>query len=941
MLCSVHSPALASIYWGIVFPILASAIPFAAPAAGEGASIEITLENGVQTFEIFRLYPDRVIVMKDKNLRFELTPKEVLKATNKEVEAHLSDAKGILGKVPPATLDRLPELKTSLELGINRIEEDKLTFGWLIPELAATTASLKEAQTSVEGALDTTARIEKDLKKVREAKQGGTPFPEKWEDLFAKAQKQASAIALPQVRTELADRLDRESRETKAGIDRSTTARSKHLEEMTEEVRKGLLEGTLLRERWESLLQQISEEADKIPDPQTRKQKTAFLDGFRQRTGDRLKALEEKRLYSQASAKLDDIQKRMENQAISEETKKGFLGQLDAVAASLPESATRQAFEETIAGIRSRPVPEPPKPATPTVVVMSAAKPASPPPRPHRPHAVLELSPAAKKMIWILSGGILLAISGGLLYLLTKRSRPHEQVKGEPLIRPFSAPMQKSSTAEDPSASPLAAAPPPFPLDFEEMEGQESPREEASPAPVDAAGTGEEPQHVAAIHREPQFEPVVVNSPQLDDEEADSAAAMDVRAGDGEGGEEPFTLAAEILPLTPISLGMEKVLATQAVMDSGLSNHLREGALLEDLSPLSAWMLGRYVGLAGQTRAGDCTLALIDRSASTQEAFLVTELAGDTIASLDIRGQIVWALTGQGLRAYMADGLDLTELLVLDADPVGRAGQPFAERFPWKTRKLLWIGDEILVAPFPQTGIVGYRVETEGRRVSIRDLWRFSPAPGENVVEAKAASNLVSVEGKVGVLTSQGVFCMVNPSDGALLSETPLGGAWIPASGLAAIAASGDRIVYVGQSSTGERFLRAHCLSDPDSSAQQEILLSEEAHVFHLEDGFLLLSDQEASFFEEGDLSLRWRYPMQGRIPVDFAADRSEIALLMTDRQEQSSSVVVFGKNSGLELWDVTASDCDMTRIAGILFQAGWMLLWGEKDGPHGVLKLL
>jgi hypothetical protein len=374
--------------------------------------------------------------------------------------------------------------------------------------------------------------------------------------------------------------------------------------------------------------------------------------------------------------------------------------------------------------------------------------------------------------------------------------------------------------------------------------------------------------------------------------------------------------------------GEKAIFGNRVVSQPDLEDKLREGVILAGVAPVSLWPLGNYFGLAGRSDQGMATLVLVDRRAPSEQAFLTTELPDPEIHWLTGWSGAIWVGVPAGVRVFIPRDATLDESAFVGFD--SWCAPP--ECPPVPPRPPLWFGDDHLILPVSQGLLVALEVSREENRITIREVWRTR-------LEGALASDLLRIEDQVGFLDTGGHLMGLDPSTGQVQN---IGAGHLihpPKGDLPPVALSGGK---------------SCCLIRADEQVEVCILDAAAGSVLSrapipsgapmgfvtVEEGAVLVTDQEIVFFEDPGLAIRWKYPLEGKTPRQFSVGDHEVSFLARD-QDGRDLALVLGKNSGSELWQVTTEEAGMSRLAGMRIETGWMLLWGEGEEGSGVLRLM
>jgi hypothetical protein len=152
------------------------------------------------------------------------------------------------------------------------------------------------------------------------------------------------------------------------------------------------------------------------------------------------------------------------------------------------------------------------------------------------------------------------------------------------------------------------------------------------------------------------------------------------------------------------------------------------------------------------------------------------------------------------------------------------------------------------------------------------------------------------------------------------------------------VTASGE-LLYSAFKKTGASHLRRFSLDSLEIMGDSEHLPFVPRGMVTVDEGYLLFGDHAVAFLDEVDLTVSWTYPLGSKAPVVLDCDSSQLALLAHDEAE-GDTVLVLGRNSGADLWDLTPSEHGLMQIQGLVFNVDWTLLLGQDGEGRAVLKL-
>ncbi|MCG3199193.1 MAG: hypothetical protein GHCLOJNM_03702 [bacterium] len=552
------------------------------------------------------------------------------------------------------------------------------------------------------------------------------------------------------------------------------------------------------------------------------------------------------------------------------------------------------------------------------------------------PDVVLEASPAippratseltqgnaalrerTRQAIWISFGVAAIGITGVLAFFSLRSRRTAPKVKGKPLVRPFTPPTQTQPPEETP------ASPGPTP-----------------PSPHFEPAFPQEAFHPAAKEPEPLEPPVILEEevpeepaetqegvPLIDETLAEVRESIREAPVQGAPADERPTVAADFEPLFEIGAEEELPEACEPTERSALiaseelEARLTEGMVIPDVVPTGLVRIGGRLGLVGTTEGGSASfIALLDFEAGPDEALAVAEVAVAKTFGLTIHDGVLWSVHPDGSRAFARVGCDLEERCHVPT--------PFDSthlRGGWmdvsgELLGLCWTGDRIACRRFARSG----------SSVGVTGSWERE-MQGEAILTSP-----VRAGERIAVLVSPSGLRLLDPLSGTAVLDIPLPSMEKPV----ALAGWGEVLASIGLDSEGSWAAQSRRSGEGLPGPDTHFEAMEHARIESLEDGFLVVSDVEATFLEAEDLSPRWNYPLGGKSPGAVAAGHGKVALTLGG-SEGGSRVVVLGVNSGAELWDFELDSEGFASVSGLALEGEEVLLWGLNPSGQALLKLI
>ena len=984
------------------FPVSFLVFVLISPSNGwsaEPVTIDLTTSAGRRTYEIVRLYPDRVVLLDAASKRTEIRRSQIQKASNKKIEDNIKQARDLLAKVPSTSWEQFGELARTLEQSASGMDQASLLYGWLIPDASKTALDLQAVNTQVNQILVTGTAIEHDLLDLSERLKQGERLADNWSALFEEGAKRAGTILYPAVKSHLITRIQSERKNLESLVKQVTAEKTDGIEKAGKRLHERCLDPAITRDEWASHLEQMNQTADQIPETKARENSLAGIEEIRKETEPLLLAAERRRAYTEARDQLEKIQTQVSNgeltPATGQERIRAFLTSL----ANLPNAPTRELLATQANDFAVKLAP---KPLTGTGIGEESKATDSPAGTLYR---VLQPMLASKTAL----GGVVgLAISIGGLVLLSwrKRRKPTTQTtKPVALPEPQSGPVPEFPTPENVIPLPVRIHPGPASIPGEQPHESSSsipisePSIEEPISPIliagDLASIPEQEEDLPLIPSEEVQESTSmevletehpawpVNPPEVPEPETHLIAADVEEAPQDDrlsgvsvfppaevlGVEPPHELQIPIsepfsptesetgipcqkppekisvpempegiletsvpLPILEIPLpfmdeSWQEILGDQCVLDSDLENQLREVLVLGEGTPEALLGFDRYFAVSMQKGEGKTTIALVDRLAPPEKSLSVIECGSGRVA-LSWHLGVLWILNPDCLRIMAPTTDDWIELGQLDHLPV-----PPEEGMIPVDPVLIWVGDNYLAGLGTHPHL--YRVETQ------EDVLRIEPLPVDIVKKAipPGTSAVFPWNGELAVVSQEGLLSFVDLSigfeghcitlpgyqtdaDKRLLHFTPVGS-----------------LLYPCIDQRGKPFLRLFSLSSMEVDKESELLMVNPTRVIPVEEGYLLFGGYKVAFLDEMDLSVSWTYPLGNKKPVELNGCHTQIALLAHDAEE-GDTILVLGKNSGADLWDLTSSEHGLKQVQSLVFHEEWTLLLGRDEAGNVVLKL-
>jgi len=235
--------------------------------AGEGLVVRIVLESGPQDLEIHRLYPDRVIVIKEGGARVQLERKDILKAGNPEADGRIKAAQGVLSHLPNLSFPGIENQISELNHTIAEMEEIHLNYDWLIPQASETLSLLKPAKKDLEGIINLSQTAENRYKNISLKAESDDSLPQEWKQIGTEFDAELSSINYPRIKEELSEKLRTRWREVEEEVDQHDSRMKSRFEEIVRKVSEKISQETLTRKDWDSHSSSARAAVSSVGDP--------------------------------------------------------------------------------------------------------------------------------------------------------------------------------------------------------------------------------------------------------------------------------------------------------------------------------------------------------------------------------------------------------------------------------------------------------------------------------------------------------------------------------------------------------------------------------------------------------------------------------------------------------------------------------------------------
>lgn len=984
------------------FPVSFLIFVLISPTNGWSAdpvTIDLTTSAGKRTYEIVRLYADRVVLVDTAGKQIEIQRSLVQKATNKKVEDNIRQARDLLAKVPMTSWERFAELARTLEQFASDMDQASLLYGWLIPDASKTALELQAVNTKVNQVLVTGTALEHDLLGLSERLKQGERLAENWRTLFDEGSTRAGEIPYPVVKNHLISRIQSERKNLESLVKQMTAEKIDGIEKAGKRLHELCQDPSITREEWENHLEQMKQTADQIPETRAREDSLISIEEIRKETEPLLLVAESRRAYVEARGQLEKLQTQVSNgelaPAAGQERIRAFLNSL----AKLPDAPTRELLATQANDIAVKLAP---KPAAEGGMAEERKETGSSAGTLYRVITPIAASKTA------LGGvvGVVIIIGGLVLLLRRKRKKSTSPVtKPVPLPVPQPGPVPEFPTPENVIPLPVRIQTGPASIPDEPLHESYSsiPLSEQSieepipynpaaeePAPISEREEGllragsemvrestwpegpgpEEP--VWAVHPpevpKPEWHPIpddLKEAPQDDffsevselpaEEVIGIEPAHDLQIPisepfsptESEIGipckeppeeisvpETPAEILETSIPLPVLEIPLpfmddswREQLTDKCVLESDLENQLRGILVLGEGTPEALMGFDRYFGVSIRKGEEKTTIALVDRLASSERSLSVIELGIGPVAISWHLG-LLWILNPECLMIMAPTSDDWIELGRLDHLPV-----PPEEGMTPVEPVLLWVGDNYLAGLGTHPHL--YRVETQG------DVLRIESIPADSVKKVILSEPLVVFpwyEGLV-VISREGLLSFVDLSNESEGRWFDLPGCQKEAHRGSFHVSSEGSLLYPCIDESEKPFLRLWSLSSMEVTKESDFLPFTPDRVIPVEEGYLLFGDHAVMFLDEMDLSVSWTYPLGNKKPLELSSCHSQIALL-THEIEGGDTVLVLGRNSGADLWDLTPAEHGLRRIKSLIFHVDWTLLLGQDEVDEVVLKL-
>ncbi|MCA9439641.1 MAG: hypothetical protein KC964_02460, partial [Candidatus Omnitrophica bacterium] len=766
-------------------------------------------------------------------------------------------------------------------------------------------------------------------------------------------------IPYDRIRETLVSRIGERRSQMETEIDRNTKYHSQRTQDLMEEVQKEIDGGTMNRQRWSSFLAQLERSIARIPLRRTREEYRAKLDDFISK--------EQPRVFAGGEA--------VNPQEPNEEKPPAPLETRESEEASPSPMAPPGDSEKETGSAEG----QPPRIEGRT---MTGAKPG--------PDEDSGSIPG-----WLLAVVVGTGLGGVMFLLFAKKAKPTETAATKPLepekptaqARPEPTPsvaveqapdqpLGDEETGEDeepsnvpkgvigrglgsgatfgkPSASLSRSEPSSVEKSDEEVEeaassaerevakeelveelevdlpvgtGWESLEQETPPIEEEASAPAESPT-------EP--EPVPTPAPEVDV----SKSAPPILEPTSLSSPEPVHPDRHIEPLD-----IDKALSHDAALSNRIVNFRSIDLGKPILSPIGEGLLKEGIRF-GQERAVSI-FPMVDRIGLVGEGkegvrFTVFDFAGPEDSKLvslpvlhervqdcfrDPDGETVWLAGPEGATLYRREGLALKNIAGFG---VREAAEEGGTQSPWETwsQPPVWCGDSFVVVPNSAGALHGLQIARSGEDRRLKEEWRFPALDSEG---KRVTSNIVSVSGKIAGIDERGAAFLLDPAIG----EVSLSNRSAKAEG--AIGTDGRCVFFIDTGNTPIPSLIRYDFSEGLVLATAALSKSSRYEIHSLEDSLLVVLDDRVILFESDDLSERWDHPFDGKKLIGMHFDASQIALVF-----DPTSIVVLGRNSGVNLWEVQASEFGFASLVGALVDEDRILAWGESAEGGAFLRMI
>lgn len=379
--------------------------------------------------------------------------------------------------------------------------------------------------------------------------------------------------------------------------------------------------------------------------------------------------------------------------------------------------------------------------------------------------------------------------------------------------------------------------------------------------------------------------------------------------------------------LSEESIDWRNRLESACVLSSGMEKKLRDTWTLGVDTPQELARYGPHFGACLRNGEGKNTLALLDRMSS--EGVLSQRECGRGDLAVQFKVGLLWILDQESLRVSAYGEGGWVDLGCLD-HPEDSSSMVLTESLE---PSLFWVGERYLVGVSDRLHL--YKTEKADCLLRVVPL-------GTTLVRKVFSPNVIAlfpVNETLGTVSREGELVLTDLSGTSANRHTTLPDMDKTAAPGAFLVMESGELLYPVLKQAGEFHLRLFSLSTLETVSDSESLPFRPQKVVILEEGILLLGEHDVALLDNVDLSVSWHYPLEARVPVRFDSDGSQLALLVHD-EIVGDTVLVLGKNSGADLWDLTPSEHGLKRITGLIFNVEWTLLFGQDQEGRAVLKL-
>jgi hypothetical protein len=972
--------------------------------AADPVTIDITTTTGKQTYEIVRLYPDRVVLLESSGNRLEMQRSKIQKSTNKKVESSIKEAKGLLSKVQSTSWKGFPDLAKTIEQTATEMDQTSLLYGWLIPDASKTAAELQAIDSQVSQVLVTGTALEKDLLTLQTRVKNGEHLPKDWNALLDGGVKRASEIPFPLVQKQLTARIQAEKEGVVSLVQQISTEKTGLIAKAEEDLRTRIKNPSISREEWTRLLNQMRQTASQIPDDHSRDLSLSRIEEISKQTEPLLLQAESRRAYAGALNQLEAIRSQVSSGEIAPVTGQERIRAFLTILAGLPEAPTREQLATQANKLAAQLAPAPVNETEENVEGEGASGQAA-----NRQTLIPPILASKLAMGGVVGVGLSV---GGLLWLSRRKKKVSVKQQSGPVPTP------KPQVASLPDFAPLENV---IPLPVRSQPSQPPAHEETIPpsslpvsttqAPVEILDTltvpvGEQPIPLTtqeddlvlpprmevdekAIEEEPEASEVVEAEPLLDidtvsagtspfEQEVptkepessivDEAGGMETLPGipSIDIAPEVMELIAESLPdvipettttteevhdeepphkldldeerelppppppLPTLTIALPEsgedwrsALAEACVNGEDLEEKLRDSLVLGEGIPEELATHDRYFAVSMRSREGKMRIILLDRLSMKQAVQSIADCGAGSVV-MNLQFGLLWIINQEGLRVMGLGENGWNEL--------GRLDHPVTSKPETSQHTLFWVGEKFLVSFSESLRI--YKSEREENLLHIEAL-------DTSMVQGLLTPDPLLVFptlDDVGVLTSEGVLTLMDLSVEGRSRRVELPDCSREVLLCSCLNRDARQLLYPVMIEGGVLHLRLMSLSSLETVCESEDLPFSPRQIIPVEEGFLLFGEHDVAFFDGIDLSINWTYALGSKVPVRLSGGHSQLALLV--REEEGDTVLVLGKNSGADLWDLTPSEHGLKRIQGLVFHADWTLLLGQDEKDQAVLKL-